>query len=947
VSSFNNIIAKSYPILVRDCSITPTMLPPIWTTAVYSLSRRWGVAMRVAIVAICLSIVGLAGAEGVKASVRKPTNIPPEGLGPALTTLAKEFDFQVLYRTEVVGTLKTQGVSGAMTATEALEHVLSGTGLIYKYLDEKTVTIALEGTRSAGPQAQAASENPSSDDFSANEEKKSSSWGFRIAQADQGKAAGDVSTAEAIRTPDKHDALEEIVVTAEKRASTIQDTPISMSALSGDVMQQQGIMNLTDVILAVPGISVRTAGPGQTELEMRGLASSGGSSPTVGFYLDDYSLTPPAASLVGKIVIDPDLFDLNRVEVLRGPQGTLYGSGSMGGTVKLVTNEPKLNDFEGAVEVIGSGMSGGGFNRGGNMMLNVPLINDRVAMRVVLTDKYTDGWITRYVLGENFPPPTGPGPCGPGWPGCTRGDVAAVAPTTTVPRINWERLQGGRIELLAQPADALKIDATVMYQKITMGGYNEYDIPPGNPDARYQPFNLAEPISDEFKVFGVTATYDMSFAQLTSASAYYSREENQTQDVSETLYSVTGLFGVKPTAFYPIPYNNIDTTHQFSEEIRMASTGTGALQWIGGVFFTKFESIYAQYNASAPLAYLSVGGAAANPDGIIYQAHNPYHIEQYAVFGQGTYALTDTLKATVGLRWYRFNSRIDEETSGFGAPSGNAAPLYNSFASSNSGVNPKATLSYEQNHDLTVYGTVARGFRPGGFNQQIPSSICTATQETYGPDSIWNYEVGEKAKMLNGKVVVNADIYYIRWRQVQQLASQSCGYGLTLNAGAAESYGPEIEVMAVLTPDLTLTFSGAYTHATLASVTASAARADPVFVPGFPILNIPKWTETTSLTYMTPISDNYKFMARVNNSYVGQSTDVEFNYATLPSYDLVNLRFGLVGKKLSGYIFTDNLTNKRAELGINTTGFSWTSPSIVRAATNQPRTVGVDIQYNF
>ena len=144
------------------------------------------------------------------------------------------------------------------------------------------------------------------------------------------------------RATERSDALEEIVVTAEKRASTVQDTPISMTALSGDLMQQEGITDLSGVIQAVPGISMRTAGPGQTELEMRGLSSSGGAAPTVGFYLDDYPLTPPAAALNGKVVIDPDLFDLNRVEVLRGPQGTLYGSGSMGGTVKLVTNAPKL-----------------------------------------------------------------------------------------------------------------------------------------------------------------------------------------------------------------------------------------------------------------------------------------------------------------------------------------------------------------------------------------------------------------------------------------------------------------------------------------------------------------------------------------------------------------------------------------------------------------------------
>jgi iron complex outermembrane recepter protein len=765
-----------------------------------------------------------------------------------------------------------------------------------------------------------------------------------------GRSAADPADTAATtgRTTERNDALEEIVVTAEKRSSTVQDTPISMTAMSGEMMQQEGIYDLSKVIQSVPGISQRTAGSGQTELEMRGLSSSGGAAPTVGFYLDDYPLSPPAAALNGKVVVDPDLFDLSRVEVLRGPQGTLYGSGSMGGTVKLVTNAPKLNDLEGAVEATGASQSGGGFNRGGNLMLNVPLVNDLLAMRVVLTDKYVDGWISRYVLGDNFPFPTNAGPCGAGpLVGCTRGNVTAVTPEEIVPRINWERLQGGRVGFLVQPNDALKIDATAMYQKISMGGYDEYDVPPGNPAAHYQPFNNFEPFFDEFRLYGVTITYDLSFAQLTSATAYYSREESQTSDVSEAMYSVVGLFGVTIPGYLQIPFNETDSTRQTSEELRLASTGSGPFQWIGGLFFSKFESIFSEFNASVPLAFISVGGAAANPDGIIYQAHNPYHMKQYAAFGEGTYAFTDSLKLTAGVRYYKFDSTADEETSGFATDSGNAGATYNSFSQSNSGLNPKVTMSYEQNHDLTVYGTIARGFRPGGINQQIPSSICIISPETYGSDNTWNYEVGEKARMLDNHLVLNADIYYIKWKQVQQIVNQPCGYPLTVNAGDAESYGPEIELTALLTPQLTLTFSGTYTHSALTSVNPTVTAVDPSLASGLPILNVPKYTETTSLTYMTPVSDTYKFMARANNSYVGESTDIEYTYATLPAYDLVGLRFGLVSDKLSGYIFSDNLTNKRAELGINTTGFSWTIPSLERAVTNQPRTIGIDVKYNF
>src|SRR5579863_9877305 len=199
--------------------------------------------------------------------------------------------------------------------------------------------------------------------------------------------------------PQPEQELQEIVVTAEKRESTVQKTPISITAISGADLQAQGLSDMASVAQQVPGISFKTSGPGQTEFEMRGLTSTGGASPTVGFYLDDAVLTPAAMAQNGKTVIDPSLFDLNRVEVLRGPQGTLYGAGSMGGTIKLVTNQPDPHAFGANVEVIGSDTTGGGgFNHTENVMLNIPLMQDVVALRLVGPDKYIDGWIDRKVV---------------------------------------------------------------------------------------------------------------------------------------------------------------------------------------------------------------------------------------------------------------------------------------------------------------------------------------------------------------------------------------------------------------------------------------------------------------------------------------------------------------------------------------------------------------------
>ncbi|HEX4585349.1 MAG TPA: TonB-dependent receptor [Burkholderiaceae bacterium] len=741
---------------------------------------------------------------------------------------------------------------------------------------------------------------------------------------------------------------EEIVVTAEKRTSTIQDTPISVSARSGEELQQMGITDLAGVIREVPGISLRTSGPGQTELEMRGLSSSGGAAPTVGFYLNDYPLTPPAAALVGKVVIDPDLFDLNRVEVLRGPQGTLYGSGSMGGTVKLVTDSPTLNKSAATAQGLMSwtdGPSNGGFNFGGNAMLNVPLAEDVAAMRFVVTDKYTDGFIDRIVLNP-FPPPTNPGPCGPGWPGCVRADVTGQKATEVFHRSNNERLQGGRAEVVAYPTERLQVEGLLMIQKIEDNGYSEFDSPPGaSYMAHYQPFGLQEPFSDTFHLVGTTINYDFGFAKLTSATAYYSRTETQNQDDSEALYSFFPLFGI-PAQFGPILFNETDATHQLSEEVRLTSTGDGAFQWIVGAFYARFESVFNEYSAWQPIAQYSLGGAAANPAGIIYQAHNPYRIKQSALFGEDTYAFTDQLKLTTGVRLYQFRSTADEQVSGIATGTGNGSQALANFSASNKGVNPKVTLSWEQEHRLTVYGTASRGFRPGGINQQIPASLCTLTAETYGPDNTWNFEVGEKAKLLDNRVTLNSDFYYILWKQVQQTVNQACGYPLTVNAGDAASYGPEVEVAARVTPELNATLSGTYTHATLTSVPASVTQ-NTGLTSGTNILNIPKYTMMASLNYTRQLSAGTKLTMRVTDSYVGSSTDIAFTYEQLQPYNLVGARIGLSGDKWSAYLFGDNLTNKHAELGVNTSSFAFQAPSLVRVATNQPRTIGVDLTYRF
>jgi outer membrane receptor protein involved in Fe transport len=747
--------------------------------------------------------------------------------------------------------------------------------------------------------------------------------------------------------------LAEVVVTAEKRESTVQKTPFSLTAVSGEELASRGISSVAGLIADVPGISVRSAGPGQTELEMRGLSSSGGAAPTVGFYLDDIPLTPPVAALNGKVVVDPDLYDLSRAEVLRGPQGTLYGSGSMGGTIRLITNPPELNKFTGSLDVDGSGTKNGGANGSVNLMLNIPVIDDKVALRVVGTDKYVSGWLDR-IYEDPFPLPTNNG-CAPTvFAGCARGNVLAGNILDVYKNVNWEHLQGGRVELLVTPTDELKIETTAMYQRTTQGGPNTFDASPGIIDgkgAHYEPENVAEPFADTFKLVGNTITYDFQWARLSAATSYWTRNETQRQEIGDALQEIFFLPGYVDTPQMYV-YEQ-DTSKQFSEELRLASEGVGPFQWIAGTYYSDLRSTFNSGASVQALCGLSVGGCPANPTGLVYYANNPYHIRQFAAFGEASYQITPTVKTTLGARYFDFDNSIAYYQSGIDAQSGNTIPTVGGVSSRNSGVTPKVNLAYEPTNHLTIYGTIAEGFRPGGVNLPVPvagSDSClpalqaiglTEAPPAYGPDKVWNYEVGEKAKLFDNRLTINADVYYIKWKQIQQPLVLACGYPYTANAGDAATYGPEIEAAFRITQELSLDATYTYTHATLTSV-----AADSGLEVGQRLLNIPQYTETTSLVYRRELQTS-ELTARLSNSIVGPTLDEAYTFVQLPMYDIVNARLELRRGPIAYALYVNNLTDKRAEITANNTELTGNVPTLTRFSTNQPLTVGLDLNFKF
>jgi iron complex outermembrane recepter protein len=750
--------------------------------------------------------------------------------------------------------------------------------------------------------------------------------------------------------------LEEITVTAQKRETTADKTPISITAVSGKDLEDRGITQFSDLAGETPGVSMKTNGPGQTEFEMRGMTSSGGNSPTVGFYLDDIPLTAPAAAQNGKVVIDPTLYDLNRVEVLRGPQGTLFGSSSMGGTIRLVTNQPNLSDYQGSAQVILSGTDGGGFNHGENAMVNLPLIENVLAVRIVASYASTSGWIDRIVVGD-FPPATNNG--------ATRGDVLASPVIADYPGSNSETLQGGRVTVTWKPTDRLTVTPSVFWQLINQDGPSDYDSVPGTL-AHYQPFDIAEPYSDTITIDALNVNYRLDGVDVTSASSYWHRQSSMIQDNSENTAGCPGGFCVTTTSssYYgpdgsgPIYAFETDPSNQYSEELRLASTAEGQWKWVAGAYYSRFESSWRlSENITNPVAFNS-------PTTNIFLLDQPTVIKQEAGFGNLTYSPLDPLHLTAGARYYHYNSQLDMVFSGFGSPTGNDTAVTQHVVQSNSGVNPAANIAYDLDENAMVYVSAAKGFRPGGGNQPLPSSgpspIAPAMKAalialgyangiapaSYGPDSVWSYEVGEKAKFLDNRLRVNSSIYYEDWRNIQ-LEQLPVGYPLFDNVNTAHIYGGEAEIQMVVIPSLVFSTSGGYTHAKL-------AETEHGFFAGQRLPDVPEVTGTASLDFHAPINSQYDIISRLDDSYIGSRVgvgsafgNVNETVAPLPAYNLANFRAGVKASLgWSATFFVNNLSDKHAYLE-NVAELGLPNAAYNRVATNQPRTYGVDLAYKY
>ena len=780
--------------------------------------------------------------------------------------------------------------------------------------------------------------------------------------------------------------LEEVVVTAQRRSESLQNVPLSITALSAIALEQKAVTTFFDYAGQVPNLAFANTGDGSgtaRTISIRGISGDG----TTGFYIDE---TPVPDS------IDPRVLDVERIEVLRGPQGTLYGARSMGGTVRLITQQPSFDGVNGRVSISGSKTSNAGSaNYGVDGAINIPL-SDRMAMRFVGFYEHDAGFLKRHFLtnpadAANLPPNSNPTLLG-NLPTTIRNDVG---------RVNG---YGGALSLAIKASDALMITPRIMYQKSDANGLpyadgGSYPVPqPSPPPAvsmrpagytQYRFYDVPESSSDAWTLFSLGIRYDTSVGTFLSSSSYFDRTVDETEDQTDFLWAAlespfdgiplgdvtnpaTPLYHAVPIA---ASIRELKQIHRFVQEFRFTSKLSGPWQYVAGFFYsdTRGRVPYAGYYPPSIAPGISQTGGfvvqgipglpipvnPANPDEIFGQDYQT-KVTEPAFYGELSYQFTDAVKGTVGLRAYR----IKTQTGGYleGIAFGGARITDPVAETTDSGVNPKVGLDWKLAPGKMVYAQVAKGFRPGGLVPSIPGNTLVdplgcfaqlqglgytdaAQTKSYKPDRLWNYELGTKTAWADNRVTVDAAGFLIKWDQIQQSVALPCGFQFRANAGAAEIKGAELEVHARPTMNLDLSFGVGYQRARITQASALL----PSLQVGDRVYQVPDWTGNAAASYTVPFEGSRSLVGTISWSYTGDSVSASVsanNPRVRPSYSILDARLAYEFAAYELALVGKNLANTEANLGDNRS-LAAETVGRPRLVVNAPRTVGFDFRAKF
>ena len=747
-------------------------------------------------------------------------------------------------------------------------------------------------------------------------------------------------------------ALEEIIVTAQRRTERLQDVPISVSVMSQATMDAQGTRSIDDVARLTPSVSyVRGAVNNNFEssnISIRGIDSSAGAA-TTGLYLDDTPIQSRHLSF-GTFNAYPALFDVERVEVLRGPQGTLFGAGSEGGTLRFISPEPNLKRSSVYARAEAAGTSGGDPLYELGVAGGAPLIEDKLAFRASVSGRREGGYLDRY-----------------DW------QTGAL----TDKRANSNKTVTARLAVKWAITDKLSVTPSVYYQKKEVDDISAYwSITPGTPSSQdptnglfNAPFRtgngIASPNSDKFTLAAIKLDWDLGPVTLVSNTSFFDRKQAATSDYTgfdRSIFLGSPFFAL---AGGPAPTEWKDDQQNLTQEIRIQSSdATAKLNWTAGFFFQRARENTVE-NVYDPdlLNFFGVPGS----DGYIYR-QDPFNSvdKQTALFAQADYKVTDKFKVIAGVRVSKTEYEGNAQYGGFvlfGPPVASTGKI------TEHPVTPRFGMEYRVNEDNLLYMTIAKGFRIGGANPKV-ATTCIADLANYGlsdvpdqysSDSLWSYEVGSKNQFNDRRILLNASAYIIKWKNIQQnVALNNCGFQFTANLGELRSTGFDLQGEFKLTDAFTVGGTFAYTDAkytstTFATPTAAASGALSIVSDGDRLGGSP-WTLALFTQVNFPVAAHEAY-ARIDYQYGAALTDLTpaqnpanggspgtiFN---VPSNAYTSARAGV---KLDGWdvsLFAQNLLNTQPKLSQQLDGVPGASP-LFQVYTWRPRTIGVTAIYRY
>ena len=909
---------------------------------------------------LCFTDASLA--DDVHSAVKRPTNIPAESLGPALQALATERHFQIVYVSEQINVLHTKGVSGDLTPEEALRGLLSGTGYTFKYVDEKTVTIVPVTPRSDAAKPAAPATTETSGPGTTTAPPKRSFWErLRLAELSNQQAANSKSESsdrsKESNAADSDARLAEVVVTATRQARLLSTIPISASAFSRKDMDNQGVNQIDDIALMTPGVTFTRGNSGTTQIAIRGISSDSGAS-TTGVYIDD---TPVQSRVIGfsSTTIFPNVFDLERIEILRGPQGTLFGAGSEGGTVRFITPPPSLTEYTDYTRGELGFTEHGDPSFEARTAIGGPVAENSLGFRLSLSYRRDGGYTDR---------------------------VDRFSGTLIANDDDWQNSFNARLALAWQPVDHLLITPSLYYQYLYINDSQTYWEYLSNPD-RGQ-FNNGAPVTAPFQAISYLPALNVNYATddftITSNSSYYEQDNRNNRDLSAL---IPNDLGVEITPTHPVPGDPnyasqdlfITSQKAFSEEIRIQSNKLDSrLTWVSGLFFQHERQSSDQYVPDTPASFNQLVEAALGEstqqafgmglaDGVYsYRSQIISLDKQIAGFGEVSLKVVGGLTMTAGLRVERSTFSFTNRSDG----PFNGGLTVMTGTESETPVIPKYGISYQLNADNLVYATASKGFRTGGANAAIPARCnddlaqlgYATAPDSYKSDSVWSYEIGSKNRLLDGRLRLESSIFNIKWSEIQQQVAlgTGCGLNFVANLGKATSRGFDFQGEYLATDHLKAGLAVGYNHAAFDQSIVSPPDAvtgnRAVLVRAGDSLGVNPWTVAMSLQYDF-IFQGYKGYLRADEQFASrQSTPTPSEdagnqtYASgllpLPQTNLLALRLGTrFTNSVDLSLFVKNVLDAHPVLSRNQTGSNL--DLIYADRTFRPRTIGVTITSRF